>query len=63
MELTDNLFKKKKEELQSRLNESKATGAMVRAAREDDLEERDEAKEEEYDYFLDTLKDENAQES
>ena len=32
MELTNNLFKKKKEEMSNRLNESKAVGAMVRAA-------------------------------
>ena len=64
MELANNLFNKKRDELSNRLNESKAVGAMARAAREEDLadelEEREEAKEEEYDYFLDNVADENA---
>lgn len=64
MELTNNLFKKKQEELSNRLNESKAIGAMARAAQEEDMgeemEEREEAKEEEYDYFLENMQDENA---
>ena len=54
MELTNNLFKKKQEELSSRLNESKAVGAMIKAGQEE-FEEREEAKEEEYDYFLENL--------
>jgi hypothetical protein len=64
MELANNLFNKKRDEMSNRLNESKAVGAMARAARDelygDELEEREEAKEEEYDYFLDTVQDENA---
>jgi isocitrate lyase len=65
MELANNLFNKKRDELSNRLNESKAIGAMARAAREEDdhaeeFEEREEAKEEEYDYFLDNVADENA---
>lgn len=59
MELTNNLFKQKQEELSNRLNESKAVGAMIRAG-EGELEEREEAKEEEYDYFLENVQDENA---
>lgn len=38
MELANNLFNKKRDELANRLNESKAIGAMARAAREDDVE-------------------------
>jgi hypothetical protein len=61
MELTNNLFKRKKEEMSGWLNESKAIGALARAAQEDDEEfEREEAKEEEYDYFLENVQDENA---
>jgi|LakMenEpi03Aug12_release.lakeMendotaPanAssembly.Ray.scaffolds.fasta_scaffold388677_1 hypothetical protein len=62
-DLANNLLKKKKEEMRNRCDESKATGAMAQAAREFkdfDADEREEAKEEEYDYFLDNMADENA---
>ena len=61
-ELANNLLKKKKEEMRNRCDESKATGVLAqqREFNEFDADEREEGKEEEYDYFLDNMQDENA---